>query len=109
MLCNSARLTHEIRTWSRGEGEIKFKPQKPRPILTERERENNLIKAARQLPIMTLQKMDSGSPIKIMTNTELEEECEKFHKSSRSNSNNSTQPSTPAYIKYRPSPVITKE
>ena len=52
--------------------------------------------------------MGSSSPIRIMTNTELEKKCERFHKSSRSSSRNSTQTSS-TYKKYRPSPLITKE
>ena len=88
-------------------------PRKQNPrkkYLNEKEREKKLIKSARQMPVLT--KMESSSPIRFMTNTELEEECRRFHESSRSSSSASSSNSTQAsssYKQYRPSPLITRQ
>ena len=104
MLCNSARLTKEIRNWSRAESHNSEGSR----LSQQKERENKLLRSARQRPTIQLQTMMSGSPVRFITNTEIEDECRQFHERDGSSSRNSTI-DTPTFKKHRPSPLITKE
>ena len=89
MLCNSARLTKEIRNWSRAESHNSDRSR----LSKQKERENKLLRSARQKPTIQLQTMNSGSPVRFMTNTEIEDECRQFHEKDGSSSRNSTMAS----------------
>ena len=89
MLCNSARLTKEIRNWSRAESHNSDRSR----LSQQKERENKLLRSARQKPTIQLQTMMSGSPVRFMTNTEIEDECRLFHEKDGSSSRNSTMAS----------------